>query len=160
MPQLTPGIRTAAPLTAVAVRLGPGEEVKAALLRTAAAHELSAAWVLTCVGSVTQARIRLAAHGSDVSDGSNDFMDLVGPHEIVSAVGTLTGNGEGHVHISVADATGRVVGGHLVSATVFTTAEVVIQGTQRDRSDGFHFSRSLDTRTGFKELVVTPQWVE
>ena len=45
--------------------------------------------------------------------------------EIVSVVGTISCEGA-HIHLGLADATGAGVGGHLISATVFTTAEIVL----------------------------------
>ena len=67
---------------------------------------------------------------------------------MVSVVGTISAAGS-HVHVGLADAKGVGVGGHLISATVFTTAEVVL-GTV----PGHAFERVFDDATGFKELVV------
>lgn len=68
--------------------------------------------------------------------------------EICSLVGTLSPDGL-HLHASLGDEAGGVCGGHLVRATVHTTAEIVV---------GFAlsltFSREMDPVTGFKELVV------
>ena len=77
------------------------------------------------------------------------IIELEGKHEIVSLVGTLS-NG-GHLHTSLADERGQVVGGHVMGdMVVLTTAEVVI-----GVCTGLKFSREMDARTGFKELVVT-----
>ena len=43
-----------------AVRLRPGQELKAALVEVARASGMTACGVVTCVGSVTAARLRLA----------------------------------------------------------------------------------------------------
>lgn len=70
--------------------------------------------------------------------------------EIVSLVGTLQGSGECHLHISLADKDGKVIGGHVVGGCeIFTTAEIVLGAMS-----GFCFDRVFDDRTGFKELVV------
>lgn len=75
-------------------------------------------------------------------------LHLSGRFEIVSLVGTL--NQEAHLHICLADGEGKTVGGHVLGdLEVFTTAEVVI-GEAVD----LQFSRELDGRTGFPELVV------
>lgn len=74
------------------------------------------------------------------------------PTEIVSLVGTISKNGRVHLHISLSDSQGQVVGGHLPAeggAIVGTTAEVVL-GT----SNNITFTREFDEETGFKELVV------
>lgn len=71
--------------------------------------------------------------------------------EIVSLVGTL--NREAHLHICLADKDGKTVGGHVMGdLEVFTTAEVVI-GEATD----LQFTREMDSRTGFPELVVQKQ---
>lgn len=68
--------------------------------------------------------------------------------EIVSLVGTL--NPEAHLHICLADKEGRTVGGHVLGdLEIFTTAEVII-GEATD----LYFSREMDSRTGFPELVI------
>jgi riboflavin synthase alpha subunit len=51
--------------------------------------------------------------------------------------------------MSVANAQGDTFGGHLVAGTVFTTLELIL-GTIAD----VNFSRVLDDRTGYSELVV------
>lgn len=69
--------------------------------------------------------------------------------EIVSLVGTLSPDGL-HLHASLGDEVGTVCGGHLVRATVHTTAEVVV-----GVSNTLKFAREMDPATGFKELVVS-----
>ncbi|CAN0531674.1 unnamed protein product, partial [Ectocarpus sp. 8 AP-2014] len=69
--------------------------------------------------------------------------------EICSLVGTLSPEGL-HLHASLADEKGALCGGHLVRATVHTTAEIVI-----GVASSLEFSREMDPRTGFKELVVS-----
>jgi len=80
---------------------------------------------------------------------SVQIIEVKGRHEIVSLVGTLAG--EGHLHASLADKDGHVVGGHVMgNMEVFTTAEVVI-----GNCDMLSFTREMDDETGFDELVVT-----
>jgi len=74
-----------------------------------------------------------------------------GAHEIVSLVGTMGADGM-HLHASLADAQGRVFGGHLLSGLVHTTVELVV-AELRD----VDFRRRLDARTGFRELHVEPR---
>lgn len=76
------------------------------------------------------------------------MLHLSGRFEIVSLVGTL--NPEPHLHISLADSHGAVVGGHLLGdLNIFTTAELLL-----GEAEQLLFSRELDPRTGFPELVV------
>lgn len=76
------------------------------------------------------------------------IIEVKGRHEIVSLVGTLAD--EGHLHASLSDKDGKVVGGHVMgNMIVFTTAEVVI-----GNCDMLSFTREIDDETGFDELVV------
>lgn len=83
-----------------------------------------------------------------VFDTTFQITTYEGPFEIVSLVGTLSAGG--HLHISLSDKEGHVIGGHVVGDLIIhTTAEVVI-----GYCSGFTFSREYDSQTGFKELVV------
>lgn len=78
--------------------------------------------------------------------------ELEGPFEIVSLVGTLTGD-SCHLHASLSDKDGVVCGGHVVGGMeVYTTAEVVL-GHCLDAA----LSREPDATTGYDELVVRPR---
>ena len=72
-----------------------------------------------------------------------------GHFEIVSLVGTLSTEGS-HVHLSIADSTGKTIGGHLLEGcTIYTTAEIVIA-----KSNEMHFTREEDGTTPWKELQI------
>ena len=59
-------------------------------------------------------------------------------------------NGYSHLHISISDEKGKVVGGHLKSPSlVGVTAEILIGEIQN-----LVFEREFDKMTGYKELVV------
>lgn len=70
-----------------AVRLRPGQELKAALVEVARASGLTACGVVTCVGSVTAARLRLANadrdHPNEVVELPPDGAET--RYEVVSA---------------------------------------------------------------------------
>jgi hypothetical protein len=124
-----------------AIRLRPGQDLERELLALAEREGIQAGWVLTCVGSLSRAVLRLA--------GGREHAVREEPFEIVSLVGTLSADG-GHLHLSVADAAGRTLGGHLAEGCVVrTTAEVVVAGDERLR-----FVREHDPETGYDELVV------
>jgi len=128
---------------ALALRLEPGDDLRLALEAATREHALGAACVATCVGSLTRAALRLA--------GASASTTLSGPLEIVALVGTLSPDGP-HLHLAVADAAGRVYGGHLLPGSiVHTTAELVLLAL-----DDVAFARVLDPRTGWKELVLRP----
>lgn len=131
----------ASPVRVYVVRLRPGDDLRAALQAFAKVRQLRAAFVITCVGSVREARLRLANR----SEGTR----VAGPLEIVSLVGTLSEDGC-HLHASVSNGEGTTVGGHLVEGCpVYTTAEVVI-----GEADALRFERRTDSATSFPELEV------
>lgn len=131
-----------APPTLVTLRLRPGDDLRATLEAETAARGWPAAAVVTAVGSLTHASLRLA--DAEVSTR------VRGPLEVVSLVGTLGPDGV-HLHVSVADRRGRVTGGHLTAGSeVYTTVELVI-AVLPDQ----HFVRVVDPATGYRELAPT-----
>jgi len=103
------------------------------------------AFVATTVGSVTEAKIRLA-HAT--AENKNEIVTVRGCHEITSLVGTLSVDGL-HIHITLSDKDGKCIGGHLIEAKIFTTAEVLLGCLQ-----SCSLRREHDSRTGFDEMVV------
>ena len=98
--------------------------------------------ILSGVGSLKYVRLRLA--------GGDQFYESPEPHEIVSITGTLSNEGM-HVHLSVANRMGQVLGGHLVDGCqVYTTIELVV-----GELEGLRFGREPDEKTGYRELSVT-----
>jgi predicted DNA-binding protein with PD1-like motif len=133
------------PMRAHALRLRPGDDLRDALLTYVAQHHLGAGAVLTCVGSLTVATLRLANQ-----EGPTEYR---GHFEIVSLVGTLSATGGSHLHLSVADSTGRTLGGHLLAGCrVYTTAEIVLVALPE-----LEFTRETDPTFGYKELLVKPK---
>ncbi len=131
-----------------AFRLTPGTDLQQALQAFTEQQALRAGCILTCVGSLSQARLRMpGAVGED-----EVFRSFDEPMEIVSLTGTLGPDGL-HVHISLARRDGGCVGGHLVRGCIVnTTAELVI-GELLD----VEFRRPLDPETGYDELSVEPK---
>jgi len=126
-----------------ALRLHPGQDLKKSLVAFSQTHNLRAGFILTCVGSLSQAGLRLAARPE-----TRIYTDK---YEIVSLTGTLCPQGV-HLHISISDGAGMTLGGHLQDGNIVrTTAELVIGDLT-----GVSFSRPLDQETGYDELVVTP----
>ena len=123
------------------VRLLPGDDLRAALSAAVAAAGAQAAFVVAGIGSLGPAVLRLA--------GAEQVRVIDGDVEILTLAGTLAANGE-HLHMSVADASGRVHGGHVGNGCVVrTTAEVLVQ-----LLPDWTFSREPDALTGYDELVV------
>ena len=135
-----------------AVRLDPGQDLKRSLLEYCSAQNLASAWILTAVGSLRAANIRLAHHDKFLGAGANAVLALPDQKfEICSLVGTISRAGAScHLHVSLADRRGDCVGGHVLEGNVvFTTCEIVLGS-----SSTMAFDRELDERTGFDELVV------
>lgn len=127
-----------------ALRLRPGQDLRRELEKFTKERGIRAGFVVTAVGSLQKASLRLA----DQSDATG----FEGKFEIVSLVGTLTQDGV-HLHASISDGTGRTVGGHLVEGClVYTTAEIVI-----GEATGMEFRRETDKSTGYKELTIRPR---
>eukprot|EP00298_Acanthocystis_sp_HF-20_P001808 c12246_g1_i1.p1 GENE.c12246_g1_i1~~c12246_g1_i1.p1 ORF type:complete len:175 (+),score=89.63 c12246_g1_i1:43-567(+) len=133
-------------IKAYAFRAGPGEELHSKIVEFVKENNIRAGFIMTCVGSLVTARIRLA--NADVNH-PNEIIFLENKHEIVSLVGTISPTG-GHLHISLSDAEGKMVGGHVMGdCKIFTTAEVVIGDCSQ-----LLFNRKFDERTGFPELCI------
>jgi predicted DNA-binding protein with PD1-like motif len=123
------------------VRLLPGDDLRLVLEAVVAARGCTAAFVLAGIGSLHGAQLRLA--------GAALPLKLAGDVELLSLGGSIAANGS-HLHMSVADADGRVLGGHVAPGCIVrTTAEVLLQ-----LLPGWDFKREADTRTGFAELVI------
>lgn len=124
----------------IPLSLGPGTDLKQALQAAVRNEALTAAWVMTCVGSLRRIVLRLAE--IQTSDGE---------YEIISASGTLTPTGV-HIHLAVADPQGTLIGGHLMAGSIVAeqgTVELVL-GADPD----WRFDRKRDPRTGYDELSI------
>lgn len=129
-----------------AFRIEPGQDLKLELERVIKDEDITSGFIATAVGSLHEVVIRMAGARPE----SQDIRNLSGHYEIVSLVGTLSQEGA-HVHVSVSDSEGRVIGGHLKEGSlVTTTAEIIIA-----YDDDVTFKRKLDPMTGFDELSVS-----
>jgi predicted DNA-binding protein with PD1-like motif len=126
------------------IRLKPDEDLRKSLKEFVEEKNIDAGFIVTAVGSLKQASIRLANR-----DQSQVFVEKF---EIVSLVGTLSTYGS-HLHICLSDQDGKTIGGHLVDGCIiYTTAEIVI-----GISEDFIFLRSVDETTGYQELEIKPK---
>ena len=122
-------------------RLFKGQDLKVEINKYVKEHNIEAGIVKCGVGCVYEAKFRLADGESIFSKKEN--------YEIVSLMGTVSKNGC-HIHISLADNLGNVIGGHLVDGCLInTTCEVCIE-----ELDEYKFNREFDENTGYKELVI------
>lgn len=124
-----------------ALRLRPGEDIKLALKAFTVEKEITAGAIITAVGSLSQAALRYA--------GRPTATLVTGDMEVLSLVGTLCPDGP-HLHLTVGDADGNTLGGHVMDGCIVrTTCEIVLGDFA-----GFTFARELDPATGYQELVI------
>jgi predicted DNA-binding protein with PD1-like motif len=123
------------------IRLSPGEDLRRALEDAAASQTSGSAFVVAGIGSLVEAKLRYAGDAAETT--------LAGPLELLSLSGTLSSSGA-HLHMSVADASGRAYGGHVGYGNVIRTTAEVLLAVLEDWS----LTREPDPATGFRELVV------
>lgn len=126
------------------LRLSPGQDLRATLEAVLAEHGVSAAFVLQGVGSLSVAQLRFA--------GAKRATELRSDLEILTLAGSLSVDGA-HLHMSVADAQGRVLGGHVAAGCIVrTTAELLLVLLPEHR-----FTREADAISGHHELTIASQ---
>ena len=129
-------------MEAVPLRLRPAADLRVALEAALAEHSQSAGVVISGIGSLSSARVRLA--------GASEPKQFLGDLEILTLAGTVGSNGS-HLHIAVADSAGRVIGGHVAHGCIVrTTAEVTLL-----LLPDWSFNREFDPETGFAELIIS-----
>jgi predicted DNA-binding protein with PD1-like motif len=124
------------------LRLVPGDDLRRSLEEAVRDVALAGAFVVSGIGSLRVAVLRYA--------GSQQTTRIEADLELLSLAGSVCGDGT-HLHAVVADAHGRVLGGHLCPGSlVRTTAEILLMVMQAEQ----HLSRTHDAATGYSELVI------
>jgi predicted DNA-binding protein with PD1-like motif len=124
------------------LRLRPGDDLVDSIMAFAREHSIEAGGIVTCVGSLSGARLRYA------NQPEYRTLERQGQHfEIVGLVGTFSTK-DYHLHLAIANEQGTVFGGHASSGNkVYTTAEIVIvEGVD------WTFRREKDAQTTYPEL--------
>ncbi len=123
-------------------RLKPQQDLFDSIEDFVKQNNIEAGCVLSSVGSLTHATLRLANRGY--------YNEYDGHFEIVSMTGTVSIYGS-HIHIAISDGDGVTIGGHLVSGCkIYTTAEIVLL-----ELDDVVYKRELfENDSGYEELVV------
>jgi uncharacterized protein len=83
--------------------------------------------------------------------GAEQIIELNEDVEILTLAGSLASNGS-HLHISVSDRQGRVLGGHVASGCIVHTTPEVLPALLPD----WQLQREPDAATGYAELVIRP----
>lgn len=129
----------------ITFRLKPGQYLKEEIEKITREKDIRAGVLLSIVAGLENAVLRMA--GSEPENQIIKRWD--GPFEVVSGIGTISKNGC-HIHVSISDREGNVIGGHLRDGcVVFKTAEIVL-----GIFDDVVYSRKPDKETGFNELEV------
>ena len=126
-------------------RVKPQQELMTAIAAYCAKNNVSSCVIIGIIGSVTKARLNYLIK----LPGEFQSVDYTGPLEIVCAQGSVAMKEDNqivHIHIMLSDQKASR-GGHLVEATIFSTAEVTIGELDTQ------LHRAHDKYTGLNELV-------
>ncbi len=126
-------------------RLKNNNDLKNSIIKISKQNAIKGGIILCAVGSLKQAKIRLA--------GAKKNITLKKNLEIISLMGRISENGSHvHIHISVADKKGKIIGGHLLEGCIVnTTVELVLLCFENTK-----YQTTFDKETGFKELNIIP----
>jgi len=127
-------------------RLKPKQELMSGIASYCDANNIYSAVVIGIIGSLEKARLNYLI-GLPANFTTKEFY---GHLEIVCAQGTVAMMGKEriiHIHIQLGELD-RNEGGHLVDATIFSTAEVVLGELD------YQLTRAKDDYTGLNELTI------
>ena len=127
----------------VAKRLTDGQDLLLEIQKLLADNDITAGVILSAVGSLKTSKIRVPIIDGEVKYISPQNLEIDNLHGTVSVNGC-------HLHISVSDITGAVMGGHLKEGCIVRTTCELVVGVLEDTV----FKREPDPETGFDELVV------
>lgn len=130
----------------VFVRLFPNEDIHWELKRVCKKHEVETAVILSGLGQLKQFQL-----GYYKEKGNYRPQELQKPHELLSLTGNIS-NQEGecnlHLHAVLGDEDKNVIGGHLISAKVEVTNEIVLLKTD------LKIRRILEESTGLEGMFL------
>jgi uncharacterized protein len=131
------------------LRLDDGEDVFAQITEFARRHTVRAAAIVSGIGM-----FKAATFGYwDGKEYRPHSLDLA--HELVALHGSIAevdGAPSVHLHVGLAGPDHRLVGGHLLRATVGILNEICIE-----TFPGQHFGRPLDESFGLRRLDLLPE---
>ena len=128
------------------VRIDKGEEIMATLKKFCEDEKITLAEV-KALGAIDDFDVGLF----DVKEKKYHRNHFQFPAEITSLWGTVTTqNGEIylHIHMSAGDSAGKVFGGHLNSAVVSATCEMIIDDFSANNTTGFKVERKFSEDVG------------
>lgn len=126
-------------------RVKPGKELLGSIQAFCEKNGITSGIVTGIIGSLNSAKLGFLKE----LPGKYIEKDFNGPLEIIAAQGSIGKMEEElvvHIHMLISDEN-TAMGGHLIEARVFSTAEVVIQELDEQ------LKRKLDSYTGLKEII-------
>jgi len=136
-------------------RLMPDEDLLSSLERIVRDHGIERGVILSALGSLKNVVIRNVKANVDLPvklENTNERKEA-GPFELLSLEGNIfppenDGDSIVHLHVMLGSPSGTVMGGHLIQATVFTTAEILI-----GKIVGSSIYKAKSNVTGLMELL-------
>lgn len=125
------------------MRLIPGQELLTEIRSFVVQTSLKAGFIASVVGSLSQIALRYA--------GCSETFLCEGCFEVISISGTLDEKGE-HLHLSVANQQGQMLGGHIMEGCIVRTTLELVIGKLPD----VIFSREQCLISGYPELKISP----
>ena len=128
------------------VRIDKGEEIMSSLKNFCEQEKITLAEV-KALGAVDDFIVGLF----DVKEKKYHSNHFTFPAEIVSLWGTVTtkdGKFYPHIHMSAGDIHGHVYGGHLSSARVSATCEMIVDDISEGSSNGFTVEQKMNEEVG------------
>jgi len=138
------------------IKIQQGEELVEKLTDTIREIGLDHAVIVSAVGSVTDVKFRGIKAGAKlpITVPRMAVHNVEGPLELLGLNGNFFPDGEGnpdcHLHIQMSKSSGEVIGGHLFTAKVFASCEIMVSEL---RAEGIerHYSKTGGTATIFIE---------
>lgn len=128
------------------IRLFTDEKIDEKIIEVCEKYNLKNAVVLSGIGQVKKIRL-----GYFKEKGNYKEENFLKPLEILSLTGNIIKNGKkyiSHIHTIVGNEEKNAMGGHLISAVVGVTAEIVLLKTSIEAE------RRIDKDTGLKSLYL------
>ena len=128
------------------VRMDRGEEIMSCLEKFCTQERITLAEV-KALGAIDDFSVGLF----DVATKKYHVNHFEFPAEIVNLWGTITtkdGKYYAHIHMSAGDEKGRVWGGHLNSARVSATCEMIVYDLSEGDTKGYVVERKFDEEVG------------
>ena len=114
-------------------RLMPEDDLFAGLIKIAKDHGMERGVILSAIGSLKNVVFVNVRPHTSIPVKTEDMIEIeeAGPFELLSLEGNFFPSQENrepviHLHAILGTSSGSVTGGHLLKATVFTTAEIVL----------------------------------